>query len=294
MSIDLPRLCASNSQSLEVRGVELYNDDAVAMLNQLEDNSIDLAIADPPYGASSKAPTSLPGGHGLSGFGGAWKAAGHKWDLLDPNQQLEAVTKWMSELKRVVKPEGSIWVHGSYHNLGFVNVVCQLLEIEIINEVVWYKRNAMPNLRGSRLTASHESMLWLHTGGKKRQYRFNYAKIKEMTYDKDEFKQAGKQMRTVWDISNNKTALERSFGSHPTQKPERLIQRIVDISAPEEGIVLSPFAGSGTDLVVAMRNGLRGVGFEIESEYFDLASKRLTGEADRLASQIAFDENSSK
>ncbi len=273
-------------ESAFVGGVEIYNGDANELLKKLPDCSIDLAIADPPYGASTKTPTSLPDGHGLKGFGGAWKAADHKWDLLEPLEQLDAVAHWMSELKRVVKPEGSIWIHGSYHNLGFVNVVCQLLELEIINEVVWFKRNAMPNLRGSRLTASHEGILWIHTGGKKRNYRFNYEKIKELGYEGDSLKNPGKQMRTVWDIPNNKTKYELSFGSHPTQKPERVIQRIIDIAAPEEGVVLSPFLGGGTDLVVAMRNGLRGIGFEIEKEYFDLSKRRLEGEIANKESQL--------
>ena len=277
-------------ESALIGGVEIYNGDANTLLKKLPDNSIDLAIADPPYGASSKTPTSIPDQHGMKGFGGAWKAADHKWDFLEPLDQLDAVANWLNELKRVVKPQGSIWIHGSYHNLGFVNVVCQLLELEIINEVVWFKRNAMPNLRGSRLTASHEGILWIHTGGKKRQYQFNYEKIKAIGYEGDAIKTAGKQMRTVWDIPNNKTKFELSFGSHPTQKPERLIQRIIDIAAPENGVVLSPFAGGGTDLVVAMRNGLRGIGFELEKDYFELTKRRLQGELENRNSQLPFSD----
>jgi site-specific DNA-methyltransferase (adenine-specific) len=87
-------------------------------------------------------------------------------------------------------------------------------------------------------------------------------------------------------LPHNKTKFELSFGSHPTQKPERVIQRIIDIAAPEKGVVLSPFAGGGTDLVVAMRNGLRGVGFEIEKEYFDLTKRRLEGEISQKESQL--------
>lgn len=281
-----PLLNEPNLVSASIGGVDIYRGDANDLLKMLPDHSIDLAIADPPYGASTKTPTSLGGNHDLKGFGGAWKAASHKWDHLNPLEQLDAVANWMSELKRVVKPQGSIWIHGSYHNLGFVNVVCQLLGLEIINEVVWFKRNAMPNLRGSRLTASHEGILWIHTGGSRRDYRFNYDKVKNLEYDGDSLKHAGKQMRTVWDISNNKTKYELSFGSHPTQKPERVIQRIIDIAGPEEGVVLSPFMGGGTDLVVALRNGLRGIGFEIEEEYFELTRRRLVGELARKESQL--------
>lgn len=162
-----------------------------------------------------------------------------------------------------------------------MNFACQLLEIEIINEVIWFKRNAFPNLRGTRLTASHESILWIHTGENSRKYRFNYEKVKNAEYAGDSLKGENKQLRTVWDIPNNKTREELSHGKHPTQKPERLIQRLLDVSAPPEGVVLSPFLGSGTDLVVSMRNGLDGIGFEKDQEYFDLAARRLTAQAEQ-------------
>ena len=270
-------------------GVEIRFQDAIEGMASLGDNSVEIAIADPPYGAFTSTPSSLEGGHSSKGFGGAWKAADHKWDKIEPAQHLDLAIEWLSELKRVVSPEGSIWIHSSYHNSGFMNVACQLLGLEIINEIVWFKRNAFPNLSGTRLTASHETILWVHTGGKKRGYNFNYEKIKALAYPEDSFKPEGKQMRTVWDIPNNKAAGELTFGKHPTQKPERLIQRLLDISAPSEGTLLSPFAGSGTDLVVAMRNGLQGIGFEIEEEFFDLATQRLENEAMSISSQLDLD-----
>jgi site-specific DNA-methyltransferase (adenine-specific) len=273
-------------QACHVNGASLYHADVERVFATLGDDSVDLAIADPPYGASTKRPTNLIADHGLAGFGGAWKAAAHDWDYIGPGEQLELTLSWLSELKRVVKPEGSIWIHGSYHNIGFVNVACQILGLEIINEVVWFKRNAMPNLRGRRLTASHETLLWVHTGGKKRRYRFNYEVAKDRGYEGDNIKAAGKQMRTVWDIPNNKTKPELNLGGHPTQKPERLIQRLIDISAPDDGLLLSPFAGSGTDMVIAMRNGLRSVGAETEIEYFEMASKRLAAEAESSQGQL--------
>lgn len=272
--------------AFHVQGASLYLADVARVFETLNNDSVDLAIADPPYGASTKRPTNLVSNHGLAGFGGAWKAAAHDWDYIGPGEQLELTLSWLSELKRVVKPEGSIWIHGSYHNIGFVNVACQILGLEIINEVVWFKRNAMPNLRGTRLTASHESILWVHTGGKKRRYRFNYELSKERGYAGDNIKEPGKQMRTVWDIPNNKTRRELNLGGHPTQKPERLIQRLLDISAPESGMLLSPFAGSGTDMVVAMRNGLDCVGAESDPQYFEMASNRLQAEAAEAGAQL--------
>jgi site-specific DNA-methyltransferase (adenine-specific) len=272
--------------AVRIRGIDLNLQDAIEGMAVLQDNSVDVAIADPPYGAFSRQPSKLPEGHKLAGFGGAWQATSEKWDVVDPRDHLELAMRWLDELKRVVSPTGSIWIHASYHNSGFVNVACQLLGLEIINEVVWFKRNAFPNLSGTRLTASHETLLWVHTGGRKREYHFNYESIKSRDYVEDLLKAPGKQMRTVWDIPNNKKKSELAAGKHPTQKPERLIQRLLDISAPNEGVVLSPFAGSGTDLVVAMRNGLQGIGFETEPEYFELAKLRLQNESDLLGGQL--------
>jgi len=263
------------SSESQIGNISISNRDTVEGMKSLNDSSIDLAIADPPYGASTHSPSHLKRDHDLAGFGGTWTAANQAWDHFDLNTHMAFAISWLSELKRVVKPEGSIWVHCSYHNSGIINVACQLLEMEIINEVVWFKRNSFPNLRARRLTASHETLLWVHTGGKSRKYRFNYEKIKKMTYESDNLKFANKQMRTVWDIPNNKSRDEFRNGKHPTQKPERLIQRLIDISAPDSGMVLSPFLGSGTDLVVAMKNGLSGIGFETDLTYFKIAESRL-------------------
>lgn len=276
----------NSNSNFSAGGATLHLGQVQDVFGLIDSDSIDLAIADPPYGASSRHPAQLTAEHGLKGFGGAWKAADHGWDLIGPEAQLGLALEWLSELKRVVRPEGSIWIHGSYHNIGFVNVACQMLELEIINEVVWFKRNAMPNLRGTRLTASHEQILWVHTGGKKRNYRFNYDRVKASGYEGDSLKFPDKQMRTVWDIPNNKTKTELSRGGHPTQKPERVIQRIIDISGPEQGTLLSPFAGSGTDMVVAMRNGLRSVGAEVDPTYFEMASRRIAAEAEGLGNQL--------
>ncbi len=279
----------SLAPTFQVGGVTVFNQDAIVGMRSLEDNSVDLAIADPPYGAFTSKPSELPEGHALEGFGGAWKAASHEWDKIEPQQQLEFTMQWLSELQRVVSPVGSIWIHSSYHNGGFMNVASQLLGLEIINEVIWYKRNAFPNLKGTRLTASHETILWVHTGtAKKREYRFNYKDVKAAEYPEDLMKQVGKQLRTVWDIPNNKTSSELSFGKHPTQKPERLIQRLIDIAGVAGGTLLAPFSGSGTDLVVGMRNGMKGIGYELESEYFHLSKRRLEAEFEANQARVDF------
>jgi len=151
--------------------------------------------------------------------------------------------------------------------------------MEIINEVIWYKRNAFPNLARRRLTASHETLLWVHTGGsKRRQYRFNYDDVKAAEFLSDSLKKDGKQMRTVWDIPNNKDRTEREFGAHPTQKPMRLTERLFLISGTPGGKTLIPFMGSGTEAVAAARYGMSALGYEIDLEYYQLACQRLKQE----------------
>ncbi len=257
-------------------GNELLLGDAIAGLTDLPDNSFDLAIIDPPYGASTEKQWGLDADHGLKGMGGKWAQAAHSWDRLNNVDEFGRIVTWLGEVARLVKPTGSIWVHSTYHNSGFVNVASQLLGLEIINEVVWYKRNAFPNLAGRRLTASHETLLWAHTGGpKNRKYRFNYEEVKAADFPGDGLKATGKQLRTVWDIPNNKQRSEREFGSHPTQKPLRLTDRLFVISGTPGGRVLIPFLGSGTEAVAAVRHGMTAVGFETEIEYFELACQRL-------------------
>jgi site-specific DNA-methyltransferase (adenine-specific) len=256
--------------------VTLYLQDVLTGVAQLPDNSFDLAIADPPYGASTNATWKVDKDHALPGFGGAWKLADHAWDMLSGAAGFDFALRWLSELKRLVKPTGSIWIHSTYHNSGIINVACQLLGLEIINEVVWFKRNAFPNLSARRLTASHETILWTHTGNGKREYRFNYDQVKAAFFPEDNLKERGKQLRTVWDIPNNKTKEELEFGNHPTQKPLRLTDRILLISGMRDGRLLIPFAGSGTELVAGLRYGMECVGFEVDPTYFALAVKRVT------------------
>lgn len=253
--------------------------DAIEGMRSLAKHSFDLAIADPPYGASSQAVWQLPRNHSLAGFGGEWKLASHTWDRLGGVEAFAFTCQWLEELKRLVRPTGSIWIHATYHNSGFINVACQLLGLEIINEVVWFKRNAFPNLSNRRLTASHETILWVHTGGKKRQYRFNYRDVRNASFQEDRLKEQGKQLRTVWDIPNNKAKDELLFGQHPTQKPLRLSGRLFLISGLPGGKLLVPFMGSGTEMVAAIRYGMEATGFEIEEKYFETVCKRVTHES---------------
>ena len=254
---------------------QIFMMDCIKGMQDLADNTFDLAIADPPYNLSSGGTWKWDNSIQLKGMGGNWSKVMETWDNVPLVDYFTFTMAWLKEVKRLVKPEGSIWVHGTYHNSGVINLCMQILGIEIINEVVWYKRNSFPNLSGRRLTASHETILWAHTGGKHRKYFFNYEASKNFQYPEDLLKTQGTQMRTVWDIPNNKKKEELAFGRHPTQKPERLIQRMIDISMCDGGSLLVPFAGSGTECVVAAKNNCTFTGFELDSSYVELAKKRV-------------------
>jgi len=250
--------------------------DALHYLRQLPDKSVDLIVADPPYNLSKGNNIRFDNQvNKLKGFGGTWNKVMEQWDSMPMADYFDFTIKWVQEAKRVLKPTGSVWVFGTYHNIGIINFIFQSLGIEIINEVVWYKRNAFPNLAGRRFTASHETLLWGHAGNEKRQYYFDYKQSKSFSSPSDLLKTQGKQMRTVWDIPNNKTAAEMSFGKHPTQKPLSVCKRIIALTSKPGDVVLAPFGGAGSECVAAKELGRNYLGFEMDQQYVDIAEKRL-------------------
>lgn len=255
----------------------VHQEDSILAMSKFPESSVDIIIADPPYNTSFGINLSFTNEkHSLPGFGGEWKKVMEEWDNMPMMEYFQFTMAWLREAKRILKPTGSMWIHGTYHNIGIINFCMQILEIEIINEIVWYKRNSFPNLTGRRLTASHETILWSHSGSaKSRKYNFNYEASKEFGELSDNLKIPGKQMRTVWDIPNNKKRDELELGKHPTQKPLKLIDRLLMISAPKEGVLLSPFAGSGTDCLSGLKFGLNVIGFDFESEFVELSNARI-------------------
>lgn len=254
---------------------KIYNIDCIKGMQSLDCNSVDLIIADPPYNLSFGNSIHYEGNSVLAGMGGKWNKVKQDWDSFTLDEYFSFTKTWLTEAKRILKETGSMWIFGTYHNIGIINFVCQLLGLEIINEVIWYKSNSFPNLAGRRLTASHETILWIHNSPKKRKYTFNYEFSKNGNFEYDNLKAKNKQMRTVWSIPNNKQKWELKFGKHPTQKPVRVIDRLIKLSSNENDLVLSPFCGSGTECVSAKRNNRKYIAFEINQEYIDLANKRL-------------------
>ena len=263
----------------------ILNSDCIKGMKALPDNCVDLVIADPPYNLSKSGDWKWDNSVSLAGMGGNWNITNENWDNMSLDDYFNFSLAWLSEVKRILKPTGSLWIFGTYHNIGIINVVCQLLGIEIINEVIWYKKNAFPNLSGRRMTASHETILWAHSGGKKRSYYFDYEYSKNGDFSGDELKAPGKQMRTVWDLSNNKKREELEYGKHPTQKPIKILTRIIKLSSKEGDVMLTPFSGAGSECVAAKITGRHYIGFEIEQEYCSIAEKRLAN-IDRENEQI--------
>lgn len=253
----------------------IIHGECVAEMRKLPDSSVDLIIADPPYNLSKGGAWKWDNSVELRGMGGNWNKVMQEWDDYSFDAYFAFTKEWLTEAQRVLKPTGSMWIFGTYHNIGVINVICQLLGIEIINEVIWYKKNAFPNLAGRRLTASHETILWCNKGGKKREYFFDYEYSKVGDFSYDTLKAPGKQMRTVWDISNNKEKTELAYGKHPTQKPIRILKRMIKLSSHEGDLMLTPFAGAGSECVAAKMTGRRYIGIEMEEEYYQIAEERL-------------------
>ena len=248
----------------------------IEKMSELPDDSVDLVIADPPYNLSKGNDWAWENNADLEGFGGEWAKTMENWDEMPLSDYFAFSNEWLTEAKRVLKPTGSIWTFGSYHNIGVVNVVHQMIGIEMINEIIWYKRNAFPNLSGRRFTASHETLIWGHTGDEDhREYKFNYEDVKAMNFPEDNLNEEDKQVRTVWDIPNNKSPEELEHSDHPTQKPLRVLERLVLSSTDKGDLCLVPFCGSGSACVSAKLNDRDYLGYEIEQEYVEMAEKRL-------------------
>lgn len=253
----------------------IYNIDCLQGMKDMPDRCVDLVVADPPYNLSKGGTWKWDNSVALKGMGGNWNKVMVDWDNMSFEEYWEFTYRWLTEVKRILKPTGSLWIFGTYHNMGIMNVICQMLGIEIINEIVWYKRNAFPNLSGRRFTASHETILWGHSGEKKREYFYDYDYVKNEDFPEDLLKQVGKQMRTVWDIPNNKTKEELAYGKHPTQKPIRLLKRIIYATSKEGDLIFTPFSGAGSECVAAKICGRNYLGFEVNKEYYDISLKRL-------------------
>ncbi|NOZ87971.1 MAG: site-specific DNA-methyltransferase [Deltaproteobacteria bacterium] len=251
-------------------GVCLYLGDAISVLNELPEESIDLIFADPPYNLSNDGFTCHAGKR-VSVNKGKWdKSRGLKEDF-------KFHDKWIRACHRVLKPTGTLWISGTYHSIYTCGFALQQQGWHLINDICWFKPNAPPNLSCRMFTASHENLLWAKKT-KKAKHTFNYDLMKNRDWGGDFIKKGGKQMRSVWAINSPKSN-EKKYGRHPTQKPRALLERIISASSNNGDIVLDPFCGSATTGVVAVSNGRNFIGIDSEKKYLDdLAIPRIKDE----------------
>lgn len=244
----------------------LYNGDSLELLAQLPENSIDMIFADPPYNLSNGGFT-VHAGKMVSVNKGDWdKSQGFDKDF-------EFHQAWIDACKRVLKPNGSLWVSGTYHSIYKCGFALQRSGYHILNDIAWYKPNASPNLSCRYFTASHETLIWARKE-KKAKHTFNYKEMREGDWPEDSMKKPGKQMRSVWSLNTPKP-WEKKFGKHPTQKPHDLLRRIVLASTNKGDIILDPFTGSSPTGLAAYQYGRKFVGIDLEKEYLSLSKKRF-------------------
>lgn len=240
---------------------ELHHGDCLDILESMTPSSVDLVFADPPYFLSTEEGITCRSGRMASVAKGNWDRQKSIEELHDFNRE------WIHRCFRVLKDTGSIFVSGTFHNIYSVGMALQQEGYKIVNNITWQKLNPPPNLACKCFTHSTETIIW---GVKnKKNYYFNYALMKAMN--------DGKQMKDVWSGSLTPKR-EKSFGKHPTQKPEYLLERILLAASKENDIILDPFCGSGTTGVVAVRHKRIFIGIERESEYIELAERRIRNE----------------
>ena len=243
---------------------KIVNGNCIDELKKIPEKSFDLIFADPPYNMQLGEMLKRPDNSKVD-------SVNDEWDKFKDFKSYDEFSNlWLKECKRVLKDNGSIWVIGSYHNIFRLGYHMQNLDYWILNDVIWRKRNPMPNFRGTRFTNAHETLLWCTTS-RKAKYTFNYQNLKELN--------EGKQMRSDWHIpicsGKERLREDNNQRSHPTQKPEALLYRVILSSTNVGDTILDPFLGSGTSAVMAKKLQRNFIGFERDKDYIKLAKKRL-------------------
>jgi site-specific DNA-methyltransferase (adenine-specific) len=235
--------------------------DAFDYLASLPSESFDLVIADPPYFLSDGG-TTCHAGKRVSVNKGMWDTARTLDVIHDFN------LRWLQLCRRLLTPHGSLWVSGTHHNIFSAGYALQTLGYKILNVIAWHKVNPPPNLSCRYFTHATETLIWA-SRDESAKHTFHYAEMKRQN--------RGKQMQSLWHIPPSRPS-EKRFGKHPAQKPEALMERIVQASSNPNDTVLDPFCGSGTVGIVCARLGRHFVGVDLSAEYLDIASLRLQAE----------------
>ena len=240
--------------------------DCIESMNALPANSVDLIFADPPYNLQLGGDLTRPDNSHVD-------AVNNDWDKFASFAAYDEFTRaWLKAARRILKDDGAIWVIGSYHNIFRVGAAIQDLGFWILNDVVWNKANPMPNFKGTRLTNAHETLIWASRSEKQKKYTFNYDALKTANDDV--------QMRSDWwtlPICSGGERMKNDDGrkSHPTQKPEALLHRIIVGTTNPGDVILDPFFGTGTTGAVAKLLGRNFIGLERDADYIDVATRRI-------------------
>ena len=242
---------------------KIVNGNCIDELKKIPEKSFDLIFADPPYNMQLGEMLKRPDNSKVD-------SVNDEWDKFKDFKSYDEFSNlWLKECKRVLKDNGSIWVIGSYHNIFRLGYHMQNLDYWILNDVIWRKRNPMPNFRGTRFTNAHETLIWA-SKNKKSKYTFNYQSLKCLNDDL--------QMRSDWTlpICNGKERLKKNGKKiHSTQKPEALLYRIILATTNKGDAIFDPFLGTGTSAVVAKKLGRKYFGIEKDKKYFNAAYERI-------------------
>src|SRR5919107_1158436 len=255
---------------------EILQGDCITQMARLPEKSVDMIFADPPYNLQLGGDLFRPEGSRVD-------AVDDDWDKFDTFAAYDDFTRaWLKEARRILKPNGTLWVIGSYHNIYRCGAALQDEGYWILNDIIWRKSNPMPNFRGTRFTNARETLIWASRGEESR-YTFNYRAMKALN---DEL-----QMRSDWLLpicsGGERVKGEGGGKAHPTQKPEALLYRVLLACTNPGDVVLDPFFGTGTTGAVARRLGRRWIGIEREPRYVKVARERI-------ASTLELDESAMK
>ncbi|MBM3246844.1 MAG: site-specific DNA-methyltransferase [Candidatus Omnitrophica bacterium] len=238
--------------------IVLFLEDCFNVLPHIQENSVDMVFADPPYFLSNGGITCHAGKMVSVNKG--------KWDISKGlEENFHFTLRWLRECQRILTPNGTIWVSGTAHIIYTIGSAMQSLGYKILNDIAWFKVNPPPNLSCRYFTHSTETIIWAAKNKSSKHY-FNYDLMRKMNN--------GKQMLSLWSIKAT-GPLEKIYGKHPTQKPLELLNRIVLASTKPGDIVLDPFSGSSTTGIAAFRERRQFIGVELEEEYLKVSLKRL-------------------
>ncbi|MDR2268621.1 MAG: site-specific DNA-methyltransferase [Rickettsiales bacterium] len=256
---------------------KVFAGDCIDVLPRIPDGSVDAVFADPPYNLQlGKKVLYRPEDQT------ATRAVRDSWDGFEtPEAYDEFTEKWLVECKRILKPDGSMWAIGTYHNIFRIGRIMQELGFWVLNDIVWVKTNPMPNFRGTRFANAHETLIWA-TPRKTGKYAFNYETMKKYNN--------GKQMRSDWhiDICLGAERLKDENGKslHSTQKPLELLRRVILSSTRAGDTILDPFFGSGTTGAAARELSRNFIGIERDEKYVAAARERIASVGSVDLSQI--------